>query len=123
MSEVYLNGAFVPLDAAKVSVMDRGFLFGDGVYEVVPVYEGHPRRLGAHLPRLSRSLAAIGLANPLTEAQWREVLVGANGFVGQNESTLHFGLGAPTASAAIVDSSAMFSAVIRRRLAKSRVAS
>ena len=75
MSEVYLNGAFVPLDAAKVSVMDRGFLFGDGVYEVVPVYEGHPRRLGAHLARLSRSLAAIGLANPLTEAQWREAAV------------------------------------------------
>lgn len=75
MSEVYLNGAFVPLDAAKVSVMDRGFLFGDGVYEVVPVYEGRPRRLGAHLARLSGSLAAIGLANPLTEAQWREVAV------------------------------------------------
>lgn len=74
MAEVYLNGAFVPLEEAKVPVMDRGFLFGDGVYEVIPVYEGRPRRLAAHLDRLGRSLAAIRLANPLPDAEWHRIL-------------------------------------------------
>jgi D-alanine transaminase len=74
VSEIYFNGEFVPQEAARVSVMDRGFLFGDGVYELVPAYGGRARRLDAHLQRLDRSLAAIGLANPLTEAQWREVM-------------------------------------------------
>lgn len=67
---VYLNGEFLPLDQAKVSVLDRGFLFGDGVYEVIPVYAGKPFRLEEHLLRLNNSLAGIRLDPPLTPAQW-----------------------------------------------------
>ncbi len=72
MSEqtVYLNGVYVPLQDAKVSVLDRGFLFGDGVYEVIPVYNGHIFRVHEHLKRLDNSLAAIRLENPYTSAQW-----------------------------------------------------
>jgi D-alanine transaminase len=74
VAEVYFNGAFVPLEEARVSVMDRGFLFGDGVYEVIPAYDGHPRRLAAHLARLARSLEAIGLPDPVSPGEWRQVL-------------------------------------------------
>jgi len=68
----FLNGAFLPLAEAKVSVLDRGFVFGDGVYEVVPVYSLKPFRLDEHLCRLQASLDAIRLANPCSVAQWRE---------------------------------------------------
>ncbi|MEO5703142.1 MAG: D-amino acid aminotransferase [Gammaproteobacteria bacterium] len=71
---VYLNGKFLPLDQAFVSVLDRGFIFGDGVYEVIPVYGGHLFRLSEHLQRLDRSLAGIRLVNPLTHAQWQTLL-------------------------------------------------
>lgn len=71
---VYLNGEFVPAGEAKVSVLDRGFIFGDGVYEVIPAYGGHLLRLEHHLERLDQSLAAIRLENPLTEAAWSHVL-------------------------------------------------
>ncbi|ADE13760.1 aminotransferase class IV [Nitrosococcus halophilus Nc 4] len=74
MALVYLNGEFLPLAQAKVSVLDRGFLFGDGVYEVIPVYGGHFFRLSLHLQRLEHSLQAIHLENPLSPSQWREVL-------------------------------------------------
>ena len=74
MSEVYLNGTFVPQEEAKVSVMDRGFLFGDGVYEVIPSYGGYFLRLEQHLDRLEASLAAIRLASPLSREEWRTVL-------------------------------------------------
>ncbi len=74
MSTCYLNGEFLPLEQARVSPMDRGFLFGDGIYEVVPVYSRRPFRLGEHLARLQKSLDAIRLANPLGEAQWRAVV-------------------------------------------------
>jgi D-alanine transaminase len=67
---VYLNGDYLPLDQAKVSVMDRGFLFGDGVYEVVPSYFGHVFHWSAHQDRLTASLAGIGMANPYTAEQW-----------------------------------------------------
>ena len=69
-SLVYLNGQFLPLGEAKVPVLDRGFLFGDGVYEVIPVYGGHPLRLGEHLRRLEQSLAAISIPSPLSDAEW-----------------------------------------------------
>ncbi|MBW8364297.1 MAG: D-amino acid aminotransferase [Rhizobium sp.] len=69
---VYLNGQFLPLAEAKVSVLDRGFVFGDGVYELVPVYSGKPFRLDAHLHRLQFSLGGIRLANPHSVAEWRE---------------------------------------------------
>ncbi|MDO9220903.1 MAG: aminotransferase class IV, partial [Thiobacillus sp.] len=71
---VYLNGHFMPLADAKVSVLDRGFVFGDGVYEVVPVYSHKPFRLEEHLRRLQGSLDGIRLANPHGVATWRELI-------------------------------------------------
>lgn len=71
---VYLNGEFLPAKEACVPVMDRGFLFGDGVYEVIPAYAGQPFRLHEHLQRLEASLQAIRMSPPLREEAWREVL-------------------------------------------------
>jgi D-alanine transaminase len=73
-SVVYLNGGFRPAAQACIPVTDRGFLFGDGVYEVIPVYGGRLFRLDPHLDRLDRSLAAIRLPNPLERGQWRAML-------------------------------------------------
>ena len=70
----YLNGEFTNLREAKVSVMDRGFIFGDGVYEVVPVYGGRPFRFEHHMARLDRSLSELRIPNPKTHAQWRELV-------------------------------------------------
>jgi D-alanine transaminase len=70
----YLDGTYTPLNEAKVSVMDRGFIFGDGVYEVVPVYRGIPFRFPQHMARLDRSLVELRIANPLTQDQWRGVV-------------------------------------------------
>ena len=68
----YLNGEYTPLNLAKVSVLDRGFLFGDGIYEVVPVYGRHVFRFDEHMARLDRSLAKVRIANPHTAAEWLE---------------------------------------------------
>lgn len=73
MHEVYLNGSFVPLAEAKVSVLDRGFLFGDGIYELIPAYGGRPLRPAAHLARLRNSLDGIGMAAPLSDSDWPAV--------------------------------------------------
>ncbi|WP_233259351.1 aminotransferase class IV [Ramlibacter sp. WS9] len=70
----YLNGEFTSLREAKVSVMDRGFIFGDGIYEVVPVYSGRPFRFEHHMARLGRSLAELRIPNPKTPAEWRELV-------------------------------------------------
>ena len=70
----YLNGEFTLLPDAKISVMDRGFIFGDGVYEVVPVYAGQPFRFDAHMARLDRSLGELRMANPMSRALWRDVM-------------------------------------------------
>ncbi|MFC3153153.1 D-amino acid aminotransferase [Litoribrevibacter euphylliae] len=70
-SIVYLDGQWLPADKAKVSVFDRGFLFGDSVYEVVVVYNRQPFRLEQHLSRLSRSLEETGIPNPLGLHEWR----------------------------------------------------
>jgi D-alanine transaminase len=70
----YLNGEFTTLPDAKVSVMDRGFIFGDGIYEVVPAYDGKPFRFDEHLARLERSLGELRIPNPKTRAQWREIV-------------------------------------------------
>ena len=67
---VYLNGEYLPLGQAKISVMDRGFLFGDGVYEVIPSYFGHLFYLKAHIERLTASLQGIGMNNPYSTEQW-----------------------------------------------------
>lgn len=73
-TKVYLNGRSVARAQACVPVMDRGFLFGDSVYEVIPVYGGHLFRLGHHLDRLDHSLGAIRMANPLTHEAWGGIL-------------------------------------------------
>ncbi|MCW9047781.1 MAG: D-amino acid aminotransferase [Gammaproteobacteria bacterium] len=73
MSNVYLNGEYLPLDQAKISVLDRGFLFADGVYEVIPAYGGRLLRMHEHMQRLQNSLDAIRLENPLTNTQWLEI--------------------------------------------------
>lgn len=69
----YLNGVIAPLAETRVSVLDRGFLFGDGVYEMVPVYSKKAFRLDEHLNRLDASLAALRLPNPLVRDAWRRV--------------------------------------------------
>lgn len=71
---VYLNGEYMPLEQARVPVLDRGFIFGDGIYEVVPVYGGHPFRLDHHLARLARSLRLVGMDNPHSDREWAGVL-------------------------------------------------
>ncbi|GAA4337259.1 D-amino acid aminotransferase [Pigmentiphaga soli] len=70
----YLDGTFLPLAEARVSVLDRGFIFGDGVYEVVPVYRRRPFRMAQHLARLARSLGAIRIRNPHDEAGWQALV-------------------------------------------------
>ena len=71
---VYLNGEFMPLEDARIPVLDRGFIFGDGVYEVVPVYSRHPFRLAEHLRRLQHSLDGIRLRNPLNDDEWTKLI-------------------------------------------------
>lgn len=68
-SVVFLNGAWLAPEQAQISPFDRGFMFGDGVYELVPVYARHPFRLAEHLRRLQHSLAAIGLVVPWSQAE------------------------------------------------------
>jgi D-alanine transaminase len=76
LSLCYLNGDYLPLLEARISPLDRGFLYADGVYEVMPVYAGRPFRFSAHFERLERSLAGIRMADPHTEAEWRAILGG-----------------------------------------------
>jgi D-alanine transaminase len=71
---VYLNGAFMPIEEAKVPVLDRGFIFGDGVYEVIPVYSRRAFRMAEHLKRLQHSLDGIKLPNPHSESEWTDIL-------------------------------------------------
>jgi D-alanine transaminase len=73
LAQVYLNGEFLPPNQARVSVFDRGFIFGDGVYEVIPVFGGRLFRLPHHLSRLDASLGAIRLRNPHTQQEWNNI--------------------------------------------------
>lgn len=70
----WLDGELTTVREARVSVLDRGFLFGDGIYEVVPVYGGRPFRFAEHMARLERSLAEVRIPNPMDRAGWREVI-------------------------------------------------
>ena len=82
----YLNGEYLPLAAARISPLDRGFLYGDGAYEVMPVYGARPFRFDAHCQRLTRSLAELRMDDPHTREQWREIisrLIVPNGTVDQ----------------------------------------
>ena len=84
---VYLNGDYLPIGEAKVSVLDRGFVFGDGVYEVIPVYHKQPFRLAQHLVRLQNSLDAVRIKNPCSNQQWEEILrnlISKNNFADQS---------------------------------------
>jgi D-alanine transaminase len=78
----YLNGEYLPLAEARISPLDRGFLYGDGVYEVIPIYGCRPFRLEAHCSRLTRSLGEIRMEDPLSREQWCELfdtLIARNG--------------------------------------------
>ena len=78
----WLDGRYLPLAEARISPLDRGFLFGDAVYEGIPVYDGKVYRLEEHLDRLERSLRGIRMDPPLTRAAWRSLfggLVARNG--------------------------------------------
>lgn len=70
----YLNGEFLPVHEARISPLDRGFLFGDAIYEVVPFFDRRPLLLDQHLARLARSLAAVGIPDPLSGADWRQLI-------------------------------------------------
>lgn len=74
MSIVYLNGEFLEESKAQVSVLDRGFIFGDGVYEVIPVYGSHPFRIFEHLDRLFNNLTATRIANPYQRVAWIDLI-------------------------------------------------
>jgi len=74
-SVVYLNGDYVRLGDAKISVLDRGFIFGDGIYDVVPAYNGKPFRMDGHLARLERSLAAIGIQTGRSRSDWEALVL------------------------------------------------
>jgi D-alanine transaminase len=71
---IYLNGEYMPIAEAKISVLDRGFIFGDGVYEVIPVYSRKAFRLAEHLRRLQYSLDGIRLPNPHSEGEWTNII-------------------------------------------------
>lgn len=79
---VYLNGEMTPISEAKISVLDRGFIYGDGIYDVIPMYRRKAFRGAHHLARLTRSLAMIGIENPYSDAEWSAMIdkvVEANG--------------------------------------------
>jgi len=71
---IYLNGEYMPIEEAKIPVLDRGFIFGDGVYEVIPVYSRKAFRLAEHLRRLQHSLDGIKLANPHSDGEWTKLI-------------------------------------------------
>lgn len=73
MTIAYLNGSYLPLEEARISPMDRGFLFGDGIYEVVPSYGGKMVGFGPHISRMNDGLSAIEINHKWTEGQWREL--------------------------------------------------
>lgn len=95
---VFLNGQFVPMSEAKISPMDRGFLFGDGIYEVVPSYDGKLVGFALHIERMQGGLAAIGLSLDMSTQDWRgiaEALITKNGG-GNLAIYLHVSRGADT---------------------------
>ena len=90
---VYLNGDVLPVSQAKVSVLDRGFIFGDGIYEVVPVYGGRLFRFDEHLARLSRSLSKLRISNPHPREQWlqhcRQLVAGTQEATGASDQLVY----------------------------------
>jgi len=86
----YLDGEYTALRDAKISVLDRGFIFGDGIYEVVPVYGGQPFCFEEHMARLDRSLAELQIANPLSLAQWRDIVTRLTAPGGNEPQAVYF---------------------------------
>ncbi len=86
---VYLNGDFIAKNKASISVMDRGFLFGDGVYEVIPVYNGKIFRLTEHLDRLQKSLDSIQITNPYSYDKWHNILTKLSSFSSKSDQSLY----------------------------------
>lgn len=86
---VYLNGDFIAKNKASISVMDRGFLFGDGVYEVIPVYNGKIFRLTEHLDRLQKSLDSIQIKNPFSHDEWHAILTKLTSFSDEFDQSLY----------------------------------
>jgi len=80
---IYLNGQFMPIEEARIPVLDRGFIFGDGVYEVIPVYSRRAFRLAEHLQRLQHSLSGIRLQNPHSDAEWTHLI---NELIARNDT-------------------------------------
>ena len=80
---VYLNGQFMPIEEARIPVLDRGFIFGDGIYEVIPAYSRHVFRLTEHLRRLQYSLDGIRLPNPHSNQEWTGII---NDLIKRNEA-------------------------------------
>jgi D-alanine transaminase len=89
MSIAYLNGEWGAITDAKVSVLDRGFLFGDGIYEVIPVYAGKLFTLARHLTRLANSLTEVDMDNPMSDEQWTSLLKEAVERSGENNAALY----------------------------------
>ena len=89
----YLNGAYTPLNEARISVMDRGFIFGDGIYEVVPVYGGRLFRFAEHMARMERSLNEMRIPNPLGREAWeaiaRKLIAAQAESINADVATLH----------------------------------
>ncbi|WP_461516434.1 D-amino acid aminotransferase [Porticoccus sp.] len=82
MSTVFLNGDYLPMEEARISPMDRGFLFGDGIYEVLPSYQGRMIGFDLHMTRMNNGMASIGIELGWDNAHWRELcdtLINANG--------------------------------------------
>ena len=73
MSLIYLNGEYKPIEEASINVLDRGFIFGDGIYEVIPIFNRKIFRFSEHMIRLENSLREIYMSNPLKENEWRDV--------------------------------------------------
>lgn len=86
---VYLNGEILPLEEARVPVMDRGFIFGDGIYEVIPAYGGKLFRFAEHMQRLDNSLSAIGIQNPMSHAEWNQVIDKVMQPFGQQDQSIY----------------------------------
>ena len=83
---IFLNGEWMPIEEARVPVLDRGFIFGDGIYEFIPVYGRKPFRAAPHFARLARGLAAIKIPDPYSNAQWNDLLqqiIARQGFADQ----------------------------------------
>jgi len=89
VNEVYLNGSFLPAQQAQVSVFDRGFLLGDGVYEVIPVYKGKCFQLTGHLARLQASLDGVRMKNPHTESEWENLIAKLVELNGDGDQSLY----------------------------------